>query len=140
MEPRGDPSHLLGAEIDEDVAAEDEVHGGGAGRRVVVPADEIEALEAHLAANPIDENAASSGMEEVVLEESAADVAHRVVRIRAGAGLLQGGGGEIGAQNDGAFVQAFLFEQDGQAVGLLARRAARAPDACGSAPAPLEGG
>ena len=127
-QPRGDPSRRLVVEVDEDVAAEDEVHPEGAGRRVVFLADEVEALEAHLVPDAIDEDAAPSDMAEVVLEELAAHAAHRPVRVRARARLLEGGGGEVGAQDDGAVVQPFLLEQDGEAVGLLARRAARAPD------------
>jgi hypothetical protein len=114
----------------------------GAGRRVVFLANEIEALEAHLVPNSIDEDATPSHMAEVVLEQLAAHAPHRPVRIRARARFLKGGGGEVGAQDDAAVVQPLLLDQDGEAVGLLARRAARAPDPSGGAcsPAPLEGG
>ena len=126
-QPAGHGPDRLRVEVDQDVAAEDQVHPPDARRqRGVIVLGEVVVFEADEPADLVTDDPVVTAFSEVWQGGRRARAAERPVAVNAPSRLGRRGFRDVGCQQIGSAGEPLLNEGDGQRIGLLAGGAPRA--------------
>lgn len=129
QQPLGHPGSRIDGKVDQDVPAENEIHGARRqpGARAGV-GHQVHPLERDRRSQAPRDREFSVRPGEVAGDDGVVDVAERPRRVDAAPRLGQRAFGNVRRQDRAPAGQPLLLEQDGQRIGFLAGRAAGAPD------------